>query len=58
LATLNEADDPDVADYYLPNKDLPFHYDPADDPDLQDLENEDFEEDEENRTRKSTRQRR
>ncbi|KAJ7746161.1 hypothetical protein DFH07DRAFT_748536, partial [Mycena maculata] len=42
LATLNEADDPDIVDYYLPNKDLPFHYDPAADPDLRDLENERF----------------
>ncbi|KAJ7339903.1 hypothetical protein DFH08DRAFT_625927, partial [Mycena albidolilacea] len=43
LATLNEADDPDVIDYYLPNKDLPFHYNPDEDPDLRDLENETFE---------------
>ncbi|KAF7362862.1 Dimer-Tnp-hAT domain-containing protein [Mycena venus] len=46
LATLNEADDPEVVDYYLPNKDLPFHYDPDDDPDLRDLENETFEDEE------------
>ncbi|KAJ7813036.1 hypothetical protein B0H14DRAFT_2605350 [Mycena olivaceomarginata] len=43
LATLNEADDPQMVDYYLPNKDLPFHYDPDNDPDLRDLENETFE---------------
>ncbi|KAF8181168.1 hypothetical protein K438DRAFT_1841322, partial [Mycena galopus ATCC 62051] len=36
LATLNEADDPAVIDYYLPNKDLPFHYDPDADTDLRD----------------------
>lgn len=42
LATLDEADDPAVVDYYLPNKDLPFHYDPADDPNLRDLESEVF----------------
>lgn len=42
LATLNEADDPEVVDYYLPNKDLPIHYSPDDDPNLRDLENEQF----------------
>ncbi|KAF8182136.1 hypothetical protein K438DRAFT_1724989 [Mycena galopus ATCC 62051] len=42
LATLNEADDPDVIDYYLPNKDLPFHYDPDTDTDLRDLETEEI----------------
>ncbi|KAJ7649685.1 hypothetical protein FB45DRAFT_1049884 [Roridomyces roridus] len=40
LSTLNEADDPDVIDYYLPNKELPFYYDPDDDPDLKQMENE------------------
>jgi hypothetical protein len=39
LATLNEADDPEMVDYYLPNKDFPFHYDPDTDPVLWDLEN-------------------
>ncbi|KAJ7305443.1 hypothetical protein DFH08DRAFT_825130 [Mycena albidolilacea] len=38
LATLNEADDPEMVDYYLPSKDFPFHYDPDNDPDLWDLE--------------------
>ncbi|KAJ7691056.1 hypothetical protein B0H14DRAFT_2251304, partial [Mycena olivaceomarginata] len=28
LATLDEAHDPKEQDYYIPNKDLPFHYDP------------------------------
>ncbi|KAJ7876318.1 hypothetical protein B0H14DRAFT_2252522, partial [Mycena olivaceomarginata] len=28
LATLDEAHDPEEQDYYIPNKDLPFHYDP------------------------------
>ena len=42
LAVLNEADDPEIVDYYLPNKDLPFHYDPDGDPDLRDLEEEIF----------------
>ncbi|KAF8214753.1 hypothetical protein K438DRAFT_1563209 [Mycena galopus ATCC 62051] len=42
LATLNEADDPAVIDYYLPNKDLPFHYDPDADTDLRDLETEEI----------------
>ncbi|KAJ6563486.1 hypothetical protein B0H10DRAFT_2239418 [Mycena sp. CBHHK59/15] len=43
LAALNEADEPEVMDYYLPNKDLPFHYEPEEDPNLRDLENERFE---------------
>ncbi|KAJ6464225.1 hypothetical protein DFH09DRAFT_1489009, partial [Mycena vulgaris] len=43
LAKLNEADEPEVVEYYLPNKDVPFHCDPDDDPDLRDLENETFE---------------
>jgi hypothetical protein len=43
LATLNEADDPETVDYYLPSNDFPFHYDPDNDPDLRDLENETFE---------------
>jgi hypothetical protein len=48
LAALEEAEDPDVVDYYLPNKDLPFHYDPDTDAELRDLEDEQFEyEDEE-----------
>lgn len=42
LSMLDEADDPDVEDYYIPNKDLPFHYDPKDDPDLRDMEDEVF----------------
>ncbi|KAJ7478983.1 hypothetical protein FB451DRAFT_1172106 [Mycena latifolia] len=36
--------DPDVEDEYLPNKDLPIHYDPDGDPDLTKLEQEVFEE--------------
>ncbi|KAF7364657.1 Eukaryotic translation initiation factor 3 [Mycena venus] len=43
LAALEEADDPDVVDYYLPNKHLPFHYDPDTDAELRDLEEERFE---------------
>ena len=31
LAELNEADDPEQDDYYIPNKHIPFHYDPDDD---------------------------
>ncbi|KAF8186575.1 hypothetical protein K438DRAFT_1033042 [Mycena galopus ATCC 62051] len=42
LAVLEEADDPDVVDYYLSNKDLPFHYDPDTDAELRDLEDEQF----------------
>ncbi|KAJ7821773.1 hypothetical protein B0H14DRAFT_2599019 [Mycena olivaceomarginata] len=38
LATLNEADDPEMVDYYLPSKDFPFHYDPDNDLDLRDPE--------------------
>jgi hypothetical protein len=41
LAALNEADDPDKDDYYIPNKHLPFHYDPDDDDDeVQEMEAE------------------
>jgi hypothetical protein len=40
LALLEEADDPDIVDYYASNKDQPIHYDPEDDEDLQALENE------------------
>ncbi|KAJ7148098.1 hypothetical protein C8R43DRAFT_1069164 [Mycena crocata] len=43
LAALEEAEDPDVEDYYIPHKDLPFHYDPNADPDLAGLEQEKFE---------------
>ncbi|KAJ7856405.1 hypothetical protein B0H14DRAFT_2578914 [Mycena olivaceomarginata] len=38
LAALDDAEDPDTADDYLPNKDRPFHYDPNDDPELSALE--------------------
>ena len=31
LTSLNEAEDPDIDDYYIPNKHLPFHYNPNDD---------------------------
>ncbi|KAJ7156332.1 hypothetical protein C8R46DRAFT_909917 [Mycena filopes] len=40
LAALDEAEDPAIDDYYLPRKDLPFHYDPDDDPDVAALETE------------------
>ncbi|KAJ7746207.1 hypothetical protein B0H14DRAFT_3514356 [Mycena olivaceomarginata] len=42
LAALDDAEDPDTADDYLPNKDRPFHYDPNDDPELSALECEVF----------------
>ncbi|KAF7363114.1 Dimer-Tnp-hAT domain-containing protein [Mycena venus] len=42
LATLDEAHDPEEQDYYIPNKDLPFHYDPDGDPELIALEKEQF----------------
>jgi hypothetical protein len=38
LASLDEAKDPDEEDYFVPNKHLPFHYDPDNDTDLQEFE--------------------
>lgn len=38
LASLDEAKDPDEEDYFVPNKHLPFHYDPDNDSDLQEFE--------------------
>ena len=43
LTSLNEAEDPDIDDYYIPNKHLPFHYDPYDDDEVQQMEAEDEE---------------
>ncbi|KAF7372111.1 Eukaryotic translation initiation factor 3 [Mycena venus] len=40
LAAFNEAADPDNDDYYIPNKDEPFHYNVDDDPVQLALENE------------------
>ena len=40
LAALNEADDPEKDDYYIPNKHLPFHYNPDDDNEVQEIEAE------------------
>jgi hypothetical protein len=40
LAALNEADDPEKDDYYIPNKHLPFHYDPDNDDEVQEMEAE------------------
>jgi hypothetical protein len=45
LAELNEANDPEQDDYYIPNKHIPFHYDPDDDEEVQQMENEEAEED-------------
>lgn len=42
LAALEEAIDPSLEDDYLLNKDLPFHYDPTLDDDLNELEREVF----------------
>lgn len=42
LAALEEAPDPAVEDQYIPNKDLPFHYDLETDDDVRDLEQEVF----------------
>ncbi|KAJ7696635.1 hypothetical protein B0H14DRAFT_3040384 [Mycena olivaceomarginata] len=42
LAALDYVEDPEITDDYLPSKDLPFHYDPDNDPDLDKLEREDF----------------
>jgi hypothetical protein len=41
LVELNEADDPEQDDYYIPNKHIPFHYNPDDDEEVQQMENED-----------------
>lgn len=38
LSALDEAEDPTDEDYYVLNKFMDFHYDPADDEELQDLE--------------------
>ena len=43
LTSLNKAEDPDIDDYYIPNKHLPFHYDPDDDDEVQQMEAEDEE---------------
>ena len=40
LALLNEAKDPKTDDYYIPNKHLPFHYNPDDDKEVQQMEGE------------------
>ena len=40
LASLDEAADPDSEDYYIPNKHLPFYYDPEDDDEVIEMENE------------------
>ena len=40
LAELNEADNPEQDDYYILNKHIPFHYDPDDDEEVQQMENE------------------
>ncbi|KAF7371616.1 Eukaryotic translation initiation factor 3 [Mycena venus] len=42
LAALSDVADPDVTDDYLPNKDVPFHYNPDNDPALDELEREVF----------------
>lgn len=43
LAELDEADDPEQEDYYIPNKHIPFHYDPDDDDEVRQMENEEDE---------------
>jgi hypothetical protein len=40
LASLDEADNPDNYDWFIPNKHLPVHYDPDDDDEVQAWENE------------------
>ena len=40
LALLNEAEDPETDDYYIPNKHLLFYYDPDDDEEVQQMEGE------------------
>lgn len=44
LAELNEADDPEQEDYYIPNKHIPFHYDLDDDEEVRQMEDEEDEE--------------
>lgn len=44
LAELSEANDPEQDDYYIPNKHIPFHYDPDDDEEVQQMEDEEDEE--------------
>lgn len=48
LAALNEANDPEMDDYYIPNKHLPFHYDPNDDDEVREMEAEGNKQDNEN----------
>ena len=45
LAGMDEADDPDILDYYTLHKDAPVHYDVDDDEDQQALEAEEIEDD-------------
>lgn len=40
LASLDEATDPDLEDYYIPNKHLLFHYNPEEDKEVIKMENE------------------
>ncbi|KAJ7768113.1 hypothetical protein DFH07DRAFT_736483 [Mycena maculata] len=42
LAALDDVEDPEITDDYLHSRDLPFHYDPNNDPDLDKLEREEF----------------
>ena len=44
LAELNEADDPEQEDYYIPNKHIPFHYDLDNDKEVRQMEDEQDEE--------------
>ena len=47
LADLDEADHPDINNYYLGNKHLPIHYDPNEDEEIQAWEMDDVSDDEE-----------
>lgn len=42
LKELDEADDPDLNDYFNMTKSLPVHYNPDDDEDLREMEGEEF----------------
>lgn len=42
LSALNEAANPDVEDYFIPNKYMPFHYDIDDDEEFQEVEQEPY----------------
>lgn len=50
LTTLREADNPDEVDYFTLNKEQPFHLDIDADPDQIELDHEEFQDEEEDKT--------